>query len=227
MFSSRRRVLIAVLGATVALGAATVAVVQLTGDSPDEAPPPVRVVQPGAPGQPGRTLSPADRSQLPAPPAHTDADTRFMQHMIGHHTQALEMTALVADRAQSADVSLLARRIETSQGEEITQMQRWLTERGEEVPGPHTHHAGQDAEMPGMLTPEQFRQLERARDGEFDRLFLNLMIRHHEGALTMVRQLYATGGGLEPAADKFAREVEADQSIEVRSMRELQTRLAG
>lgn len=225
MFSSRRRVVVAVVAATVALGASAFAVVQLTADGSTEPTSAPRVVQPGAPGQAGRTLSPAEQSQLPPPPAHTPADTQFMQRMIAHHVQALDMTALVADRAASSEVSLLAKRIETSQRDEIAQMQRWLTERGEQIPGPHTHHAEHDATMPGMLTPEQMAQLQRARGAQFDRLFLDFMIRHHEGALTMVQQLYAAGGGLEPASDRFAREVNADQGIEIRSMRELQARL--
>ncbi|WBB70021.1 DUF305 domain-containing protein [Micromonospora sp. WMMD812] len=228
MFSSRRRVLTAVVAAAVTLGAVLFAIVQLTGDDSDARPAaPTRVVQPGAPGQTSRTLSPAEQAQLPPPPTHTAADTQFMQHMIAHHAQALEMTALVADRAASSEVPLLARRIETSQRDEIAQMQRWLTERGEEVPGPHAHHAGHDAVMPGMLTPEQFGLLRQARGAAFDRLFLDFMIRHHNGALTMVQQLYAAGGGLEPASDRFAREVTADQGIEIRSMQQLQARLAG
>ncbi|GIG92664.1 DUF305 domain-containing protein [Plantactinospora endophytica] len=232
MFSSHRRILIAVLVATVALGAVVFALVRFAGGGADEpadtAGPAAtaRVVQPGAPGQTGRTLSPGEQSKLPPPPAHTAADTQFMQRMIAHHTQALEMTALVADRAQSPEVSLLAGRIQTSQRDEITQMERWLTERGVEVPGSHTQHAGHDATMPGMLTPEDMGRLRGTRGEEFDRLFLDLMIRHHNGALTMVQQLYAAGGGLEPASDRFAREVNADQAIEIRSMQELLTRLA-
>lgn len=224
------------MAATVAvLGVALFAVLRSTGDHPDDraanqaaAPPTAnQVVQPGAPGQAGRTLSPVEQSQLPPPPAHNPADTQFMQRMIAHHRQALEMTALVADHAGSPEMSLIAGRIDTSQRDEIAQMERWLTERREALPGPHTHHAEHDAVMPGMLTPEQFGQLERARGAEFDRLFLELMIRHHEGALTMVAQLYAARGGLEPASDRFAREVNADQGIEIRSMRELLARLAG
>ncbi|MGK5741188.1 DUF305 domain-containing protein [Micromonospora sp. URMC 103] len=227
MFSSRRRILIAVVAAVAALGASAFAVVQLTGDDgPDGPAAAPHVVQPGAPGQAGRALSPSEQSQLPPPPAHNAADTQFMQRMIGHHAQALEMTALVADRAESRDVSLLAKRIETSQRDEIAQMQRWLTERGEQLPGPHEHHAAHDAVMPGMLTPEQMSQLAAARGAQFDRLFVDFMIRHHEGALTMVQQLYGAGGGLEPASDRFAREVNADQGIEIRSLRELQGRLA-
>jgi uncharacterized protein (DUF305 family) len=175
-----------------------------------------RVVQPGAPGQPGRTLS-ADELASISPPRHTTADTLFMQRMIRHHAQALEMTALVADRTSSRDVSLLAQRIEASQREEIAQMQRWLTERGEST---HVDHAGHDL-MPGMLTDEQLDQLEKARGPEFDRLFLEFMIRHHEGALAMVQELYAAGGGVEPASDRFAREVNADQNIEISRMRHM------
>ncbi|MFK3983889.1 DUF305 domain-containing protein [Micromonospora sp. NPDC050397] len=231
VLSSRHRILAAVAAVAVALGLALFVVLRSTGDSPDDrvaqsVPPTAnQVVQPGAPGQPGRTLSPVEQSQLPAPPAHNPADTQFMQRMIGHHRQALEMTALVADRAQSPELSLVARRIDTSQRDEIAQMERWLTERREALPGPHAHHAEHDAVMPGMLTPEQFGQLERARGAEFDRTFLELMIRHHEGALTMVQQLYAANGGLEPASDRFAREVNADQGIEIKSMRELLARL--
>ncbi|MDW5327489.1 DUF305 domain-containing protein [Plantactinospora sp. KLBMP9567] len=227
MFSSRRRLLIAVPAAAVALGVGSFALLRFTGDRPDEPAAATRVVQPGAPGQPGRVLSPGEQSKLPPPPAHTEADVQFMQRMIAHHAQALEMTALVADRAESPEVSLLAGRIQTSQRDETTQMERWLTERGAQVPGPHTHHAGHDATMPGMLTPEELSQLRQARGREFDRLFVDFMIRHHNGALTMVQQLYAAGGGLEPATDRFAREVNADQAIEIRSLQQLLAKLTG
>jgi uncharacterized protein (DUF305 family) len=223
MFSSRRRILISAAVALVALGLGTFVVLQLTGGDPEQPPGP-RVVQPGAPGQSGRPLSGDDLSSL-SPPGHTGADTLFMQRMIPHHWQALEMTALVAGRGASREVSLLAKRIEISQRDEIALMQRWLEERGEEVTGPHANHAGHDQLMPGMLNDEQLGQLEQARGAAFDRLFLQLMIRHHQGALTMAQQLYAMGGGLEPASDRFAREVNADQSIEIRSMQGLLARL--
>ncbi|GAA3744470.1 DUF305 domain-containing protein [Plantactinospora mayteni] len=227
MFPSRRRLLIAVPATVVALGVGLFAVLRFTGDPPAEPAAATRVVQPGAPGQAGRILSPAEQSKLPPPPAHTGSDVQFMQRMIGHHAQALEMTALVADRAESPEVSLLAGRIQTSQRDETAQMERWLTERGAEVPGPHTQHAGHAGVMPGMLTPEQMGELRQARGREFDRLFVDFMIRHHNGALTMVQQLYAAGGGLEPATDRFAREVNADQAIEIRSLQELLAKLAG
>ncbi len=218
MFPSRRVVVPAVLAA-VALNVGLLVAFHGAGDASTEPTGP-RVIQPGAPGQPGRTLA-ADELATFSPPAHTAADTLFMQRMIPHHAQALEMTALVRSRSRSPDLPLLASRIEVSQRDEITQMERWLKDRGEEVPGPHLSHAGHDKLMPGMLNDEQLNQLEQAHGAEFDRLFLELMIHHHEGALTMVRELYATGGGLEPASDRFAREVNADQDIEIRRMQEL------
>jgi uncharacterized protein (DUF305 family) len=218
MLPPRRLVIVAVAGA-VAIGLAVLVGVQLAQNGPDDSTGP-RVVQPGAPGQSGRTLSPEELANL-SPPAHTAADTLFMQRMIPHHAQALEMTALVAGRTQSADLPLLAERIEVSQKDEITQMQRWLSDRGVSIPTPHANHPGHDTLMPGMLNDEQLAQLERARGTEFDRLFLQLMIRHHQGALVMVQQLYAAGGGLEPASDRFAREVNADQTIEINRMQDL------
>jgi uncharacterized protein (DUF305 family) len=208
------RLVLTAVASIVVIGAVTAAIVGLPdGSAPRSGP---RVVQPGAPGQSPRTLSDDELSNF-TPPPHTPADTRFMQRMIPHHEQALRMTALVASRGAGADVVRLATRIELSQREEILQMRRWLTERGEAVPS--TGHAGHDASMPGMLTDAQLARLERSRGAEFDRAFLQLMIQHHEGALTMVRELYAGGGGLEPASDRFAREVNADQTIEIGRMR--------
>lgn len=222
MLWSRRLVIVAIAAAT-AVGAGTYALVRLAADEP-EAGTDVRVVQPGAPGQPGRTLSREELSRL-SPPAFTAADTLFMQRMTTHHAQALEMTALVAARHKSPDLPVLAERITISQRDEIAQMQRWLTDRGLPVPTPHASHPGHDTLMPGMLSDDELGRLATARGGEFDRLFLELMIRHHQGALSMVRELYATGGGLEPEVDRFAREVDADQRIEIRRMQELSARL--
>lgn len=222
MFLSRRLVVCAVVAA-VALGSGMLVAFQLA-DDPSTTSTGARVVQPGAPGQPGRTLSRDELATL-APPGHTAADTLFMQRMIPHHAQALEMTALVKARGRSPDLPLLADRIEISQRDEITQMERWLREHGEQVPGPRVSHAGHDSLMPGMINVEQLGQLERARGAEFDRLFLEFMIQHHQGALLMVRELYAAGGGLEPASDRFAREVDADQTIEIRRMQDLLAKL--
>jgi len=210
---SNRRLVIVSAAVAAALGIGIVVAVQLSDDEPAGA----RIVQPGAPGQAGRTLSPGDVATI-EPPAHNAADTLFMQQMIPHHAQALEMTALVDGRTGNTDLSLLAERIEASQLTEIDQMEAWLTERQEEVPAGHDHHSGQPELMPGMLTDDQLAQLTAARGAEFDRLFLEFMIRHHQGALVMVQQLYAAGGGIEPASDRFAREVTADQNIEIRRM---------
>ncbi len=148
-----------------------------------------------------------------------------MQGMIHHHAQALRMTALVPERGASADVQQLAERIDVSQEGEIEQMTTWLKDHGEQSPELHRAHGhahgGGVVLMPGMLTEPELQQLERAEGEEFDRMFLEFMIRHHEGALTMVEQLYASGGGVESSIDMFARHVDSDQRIEIGRMQEL------
>ena len=175
-----------------------------------------RVVQPGAPGEASRVV-PAVR---PDTPKYTDADVKFMTGMIGHHAQALEMTALLPSRTAHEDMKLLARRIDVSQTDEIKMMQRWLEARGLEVPTVHAHHAAGATLMPGMLTPEEMARLAEAKGAAFDRLFLELMIRHHEGALVMVKTLVSQPGAAQDAdIFAFASDVEADQSIEIARMR--------
>jgi uncharacterized protein (DUF305 family) len=139
--------------------------------------------------------------------------------MIGHHAQALEMTALVPSRTTREDVRLLAKRIEVSQADEIEMMQRWLEVRGKAVPDLHAHHAPGALLMPGMLTEEEMGRLAAAKGGVFDRLFLESMIEHHEGALAMVKELFATAGaGQEPEIFAFASDVESDQQVEITRM---------
>jgi uncharacterized protein (DUF305 family) len=156
---------------------------------------------------------------------YTTADVRFMQGMIGHHAQALVMSGLVADRTAREVFHSMAERIRLSQESEIAQMQRWLGSRGEVLPAAdsHTHAAlGHGELMPGMLTQAELRQLENARGSVFERLFLELMIKHHEGALKMVKDLYATrGAGQEPELFMLASDVDADQTAEIRRMRAL------
>ena len=177
------------------------------------------IVQPGAPGQPTRVISEAKATDLSGV-RFTPADVRFMQGMIGHHAQALEMAALLPDRTSREDMRLLAKRIDVSQADEIKMMQRWLEVRGQEIPGPHAHHAPGAPLMPGMLTAEEMSRLAAATGGAFDRLFLELMIKHHEGALTMVKELYATAGaGQESDIHAFASDVDADQRMEIERMR--------
>jgi uncharacterized protein (DUF305 family) len=175
------------------------------------------VVQPGAPGEPSRVLPPGEAFDLPQV-RHTAADVRFMQEMIPHHAQALEMVELVPSRTAREDVRVLAGRIRLSQADEIGLMRRWLEGRGAHVPDEHAHHAHGAALMPGMLTAGEMRQLSESRGEAFDRLFLELMIRHHEGALTMVRTLFAAGGGQEPEVFAFASDVESDQAGEIARM---------
>ena len=177
------------------------------------------IVQPGAPGQATRVIS-AEKATDLSRVQFTPADVRFMQGMIGHHAQALEMTALLPERTDREDMRLLAKRIDVSQADEIKMMQRWLEARGQEVPGPHAHHAAGAPLMPGMLTPEEMARLAAARGDGFDQLFLELMIKHHEGALTMVKELYATAGaGQESEMYAFASDVDADQRMEIDRMR--------
>ena len=160
---------------------------------------------------------------------YTAADVKFMQGMIGHHAQAVDMSALVAARTSRPAMKLLAERITISQRDEIAFMERWLKARGEAVPAADAHqHAamGHGALMPGMLTQAELDALAKASGVEFDRLFLEYMIRHHEGAIAMVRALFASpGAGQEPELFVFAREVEADQAAEIRRMRALLSEL--
>jgi uncharacterized protein (DUF305 family) len=152
-----------------------------------------QIIQPGAPGQASRVVDAAAAADL-SRVAFTAADVRFMQGMIGHHAQALDMTALVPAHSSSDAIRKLAQRIAISQADEIKMMQEWLTRRGQKVPGEHAHHAPGAPLMPGMLTAEDMARLAQAKGPEFDRLFLEFMIRHHEGALTMVQDLFAQPG---------------------------------
>ena len=175
-----------------------------------------RVFQPGAPGQSSRALSQADLASLDAP-EHTEADVQFMQGMLPHHAQALRMTALARERGGSDVVRGMALRMDISQLDEISLMERWLRERGAVPPdvGPGVALPM----MPGMLTAEQMGALSTATGEEFDRLFLELMIQHHDGALLMVERLFSTpGAGQETEIFQFASEVEADQTIEIERM---------
>ena len=142
-----------------------------------------------------------------------------MQRMIGHHAQAIEMVSLLQRRTTSDDMLKLAHRIELSQQDEIKMMEQWLTGRGEKLPDPHAHHGPGAALMPGMLTREEMERLAAAQGPVFDRLFLEYMIKHHEGALIMVGELFATAGaGQEPDAFAFASDVDADQRMEIDRM---------
>jgi uncharacterized protein (DUF305 family) len=184
------------------------------------------IIQPGAPGQENRIISAESSTDL-SKVRFTPADARFMQGMIGHHQQALEMVALLPSRTSREDMKMLGKRIELSQQDEIKMMQDWLKGRGQTLPDPHAHHQHGATLMPGMLTMEEMAKLEAATGVEFDRLFLEGMIKHHGGALLMVRDLFATpGAGQDGDIFAFASDVEADQQMEIDRMgallRELQ-----
>jgi uncharacterized protein (DUF305 family) len=184
------------------------------------APEPV-VVQPGAPGQPTKTLPPSTRATLPP---HSPADVQFMQDMIMHHAQAVEMTALIESHTQNKELSSLGARISRSQSDEIKFMKKWLAARAEPLSRPMTHAHGMDMSkhemlMPGMLTAEQMDALKQAKGPEFDRLFLAGMIQHHKGALTMVKDLFdSAGAGQDAELFNFATEVDTGQRAEIKIM---------
>jgi uncharacterized protein (DUF305 family) len=186
----------------------------------DSAPP--VVVQPGAPGKPSKTLPPSTRATLPK---RSQADVEFMQGMIMHHSQAVEMTALIPSHTENKDLRSLGARISSSQSDEIKFMQRWLIARGEPVsmamPGmPDMDKSGQPmALMPGMLTREQMEALRKAKGAEFDHLFLIGMIQHHNGALTMVKDLFDTAGaGQDADLFNFATDADNTQRAEIKIM---------
>ena len=178
------------------------------------APPGPPVVQPGAPGDEPRVVPSAARDRGGASQVEVD----YLRNMIAHHQQAVEMTALTAERAQNPKLRSLSDRISGAQGPEIGMMQGWLNTRGAHE---HTGHAGHDhAMMPGMATPEQLAQLASSRGADYDRLFLRLMIAHHEGAVTMATQLLTTGR--DEQVHEMAQDVLVTQQDEIATMRGLQ-----
>jgi uncharacterized protein (DUF305 family) len=195
---------------------ASVAAFSQNVDSKDGA----AIVQPGAPGKPTRTLPASTRAVLPP---MSRKDVEFMQGMIVHHAQAVEMSALIESRTNNRELRLLGARISQSQSDEMNFMKRWLVTRGEPVSAPmdgmdhslhHTH-----ALMPGMLSPTQMEALRRSRGVEFDRLFLSGMIQHHNGALIMVEDLFDTAGsGQDAQLFAFATDVDSGQRAEIKIM---------
>ena len=184
------------------------------------------IVQPGAPGQPTRTLPSSTRPTLPS---HTPADVQFMQGMIIHHAQAVEMTALIESHTENKELRSLGERIGRSQSDEIKLMKRWLTARGEPISPPMPEMPGMDMpghqmsthqmRMPGMLTAKQMEALKKAKSKEFDRLFLTGMIQHHNGALVMVKDLFDTAGaGQNAELFNFATDVDSGQRAEIKVM---------
>ncbi len=196
------------------------------------------IVQPGAPGKDSKTLSPA--SIAPAPRAASIADISFMQGMIMHHSQAVDMTALMATRTRNKALLELGKRISISQTDEMKYMKQWLEDRGQPITmerhmdsmagsmamGPMDHMNPPmnmnpaPMLMPGMLTPEQMKALAAAKDAKFDHLFLTGMIQHHGGALTMVQDLFDTpGAGQDNVLFDFATDIDNTQRAEIEIMK--------
>lgn len=183
------------------------------------------VVQPGAPGERSKTLPPSTHPSLPPLSA---ADISFMQGMIMHHSQAVEMTALIPSHTQNKEIRELGAKISSSQSDEIRFMQRWLAARGQPtsmaMPGmPDMDMSGKPmAPMPGMLTPKQMEALRNARGAQFDYLFLTGMIQHHGGALIMVKDLFDTAGaGQDADIFNFATDADNTQRAEIRIMQNM------
>jgi uncharacterized protein (DUF305 family) len=180
------------------------------------------VVQPGAPGSPTKTLPSSTHATLPPQSA---ADVEFMQGMIMHHAQAVEMTAMIPSHTDNKELRALGARISSSQSDEIKFMKRWLATRGEPIEMPMPSMPGMDMShdtmplMPGMLTRAQMDALRKARGKEFDHLFLTGMIQHHNGALTMVKDLFNTAGaGQDAEIFNFATDADNTQRAEIRIM---------
>ena len=217
----------------------------IAGPALAQTPPSPPIFNPGAPGKPSRIITPAEAREL-SRSTYTPADVAFMQHMIVHHAQAVEMVGLLETRGENPTVKRLGQRIALSQAAEMDMMRGWLEERGEPLQmagmdhGGHgamdhsahagmnhastTHGAGDEDTpvMAGMLTPRQMRTLAAAEGPAFDRLFLTGMIQHHQGALDMVAELMATPN---PAQDTllsdFTSSVVADQQAEILRMQSL------
>src|SRR3984957_5267476 len=183
------------------------------------------IVQPGAPGQPGKLLTEATVRTPPSAPF--SADVAFMQGMIMHHSQAVDMVALLRTRGKSPALKSFGEKIAISQTDEIGFMERWLESRGKPttMEMDHSHMSAADMKnmnmlMPGMLTPQQMSALTKAKGAQFDHLFLTGMIQHHGGALTMVTDLFNTpGAGQDPVLFDFATDIDNTQSAEIRIMR--------
>ena len=179
----------------------------------------------------------AQKQATPDPPARPElvrapynaADVEFMTGMIPHHAQAVVMAGWAASHGARPDVRVLCERIVVAQGDEIAMMRNWLRDRGQPVPAADaTHHrmkmngVEHDMLMPGMLSPEEMAQLDKARGPEWDRLFLQGMVKHHEGALKMVDDIFEAYGALQDDdLFKFASDVFADQTAEIERMRKM------
>jgi uncharacterized protein (DUF305 family) len=172
---------------------------------------------------------PATATGAPRVPSASEADIHFMSGMVPHHAQAVIMARWAPTRSTHQEVRVLAERIVVAQRDEISLIRSWLRGVGAPVPDTNATHMKMnmngmthDMLMPGMLSEAEMAQLEKSRGSEFDRLFLTFMIRHHEGAVTMVDQLFASyAGGLDETVFRFASDVYADQTTEIDRMQKI------
>ncbi|MHA6800623.1 DUF305 domain-containing protein [Bounagaea algeriensis] len=195
------------------------------------------VVQPGAPGGESRVADEAEVDRMYEPSEVTAEEIGYLRGMIPHHRQALEMTALAREHASNERVRTMAERIDRVQRPEIGMMRAWLSNHGVEPGGGHGHAGDQTGDqagghdqgaserMPGMASSRQMEQLAQARGGEFDRMFLRLMIRHHEGALVMAKA-YLEEGKVEQIK-AMAQDVLTTQTGEIAKMHEIGRELGG
>jgi len=210
------RTTVVVLALAASAGLARPALAQPPTQDPAEPPP--QIVQPGAPGKPSSVIDVEKATDL-SKVRFTAADVTFMQGMIHHHSQAVEMVALIPSRTSLPAMKLLGKRIDLSQQDEIKMMETWLRARGQEQPNPHAMHMPGATLMPGMLSPEEMQALEAAKGKAFDKLFLRGMIKHHAGALSMVDDLFATPGAAQDGdMYAFASDVVSDQRMEIERM---------
>jgi uncharacterized protein (DUF305 family) len=193
---------------------------------------PSAIVQPGAPGTANKILSKDAATAGEKPNVPSKADVDFMQGMIMHHSQAVEMTELLKTRTKDAEMMQIGKKIDVSQTDEMRWMKQWLTDRGFAISSEPM--AGMDMKgdmkgmemsmpmMPGMLTTAQMATLRKATGPAFDHLFLTGMIQHHRGALQMVKDLFATAGaGQDPQLFDFASDVDNTQQAEIDIMRHM------
>lgn len=207
-----KRTLPAVVAALLALG-------PLVSCSAGEQEPPTNsapVIVPGKPGEEASTIAPGEATQPPEAEPN-EADKKFVKDMIVHHQQAVYMTGLAPDRGSSRDVKELASRISDVQKPEIDMLNRWLSQHSIPTVAPNAPHAHDGGAMPGMATTAQLDELKNAKGEAFDRLFLQLMITHHEGALTMADEVRKAGSDVR--VQEMADDITAEQADEIRRMR--------
>jgi uncharacterized protein (DUF305 family) len=228
MFGSpaNSRLRLSALLSALLIAAAAIAAIPAHAQQSSSAQTPV-IVQPGAPGQPSTTLPASTRPTLP-PLAQADVD--FMQGMIMHHQQAVEMTALIPSHTDNPNIRELGAKISSSQSDEIRFMQHWLAARGQSLTMPGSMPGMPDMNlsgdpmppMPGMLTRAQMTALRDAHGAEFDHLFLTGMIQHHNGALIMVKALFdQAGAGQDADIFNFATDADNTQRAEIKIMQKL------